>query len=213
MSCNDLITNETLDNCPICLDKINHTNRIITSCGHHFHASCLINNVLLSRNTCPCCRQPIMDNRSEEDTSSEDYGGLADMVNRQHIFDVILDDIIRVFRHRFITFREHMYTHNSNNVASYLTRNVSFQMFEDVYVSTIRNNLMEIRNNTYFKINNCELISTFVRYKTEVMCEKYWVQMHSQYRYNCYIDVFKGLLTGGCVMGLLIISLKPNILQ
>jgi esterase/lipase superfamily enzyme len=117
------------------------------------------------------------------------------------------------FRHRFITFRELMYTHNSNNVASYLTRNVSFESFEDIYVFTIRNNLIEIHNNPYFSIDNSDLISTFVRYKTEVMCEKYWVQMHSQYRYTCYIDVFKGLITGGCVMGLLIISLKTNILQ
>ena len=44
--------------CPICLESIGKTNCMTTSCGHTFHASCIIRN-LHSSHLCPMCRAPI----------------------------------------------------------------------------------------------------------------------------------------------------------
>lgn len=150
MSSNDLITNETLDNCPICLDTMNNENHIVTSCGHNFHASCLIKNILLSHKSCPCCRKSL-----EEDAPNN---VLANVVDQQHTFDVILDNILRLRRHTFMTFRDRMYNHNQHihgpgyynqhmyghgiyhyttdhyKVVGFLKRFISFADFEDIYI-------------------------------------------------------------------------------
>ena len=43
--------------CPICFDTISDKkNNITTECGHKFHASCLMTNVIRNGFNCPCCR-------------------------------------------------------------------------------------------------------------------------------------------------------------
>lgn len=41
--------------CPICYEEFTKTNKIITSCGHQYHSTCLFKH-LQGKNTCPCCR-------------------------------------------------------------------------------------------------------------------------------------------------------------
>ena len=41
--------------CPICYEEFTKTNKIITSCGHQYHSTCLFRH-LQRNNTCPCCR-------------------------------------------------------------------------------------------------------------------------------------------------------------
>jgi hypothetical protein len=204
MSSNDLITNETLDNCPICLDTMNNNNHIVTSCGHHFHASCLIKNILLSHKSCPCCRKSL-----EEDAPNN---VLANVVDRQHTFDVILDNIFRLNRHNFVYFIDRMYNYNiyrywnylyitnEYKLVSFLKKNVSITEFEDIYVSHIRRNLIVLLNEPYFTIDNCNLIAQYVMYKTEVMCEKYWKQQCSQYWSEYYIHFGKIVILGSAVL-------------
>ena len=46
----------TID-CPICLSEIEGVSNIVTTdCGHSFHCSCLMRNVLANGFSCPCCR-------------------------------------------------------------------------------------------------------------------------------------------------------------
>lgn len=42
--------------CPICFDEFSKTDKIVTSCGHQFHSSCVFKH-LQRVNTCPCCRE------------------------------------------------------------------------------------------------------------------------------------------------------------
>ena len=212
MSSNDLITNDTLDTCPICLDAMNNKNHIVTSCGHHFHASCLIKNILLSHKSCPCCRKSL-----EEDAPNN---VLANVVDQQHTFDVILDNILWLRQHTFMTFRDRMYNYNQhihgpgyynqhiyvhwinhditdmNTVVSFVKKNISFADFEDIYVSHTRRILIGLINEPYFTIDNCNLIAQHVMYKTEIMCEKYWKQKCSEYWSEYYIRFGKGAILG-----------------
>ena len=44
--------------CPICMDDLTNCDKIVTRCGHQFHASCMIRYMGTSAsNTCPCCRE------------------------------------------------------------------------------------------------------------------------------------------------------------
>jgi hypothetical protein len=225
MSSNDLIANETLeenekdevdeseeDNCPICLDKMNNNNHIVTSCGHHFHASCLIKHTLLCHNSCPCCRNIVISSLEEEEEEEHDAvpnNVLANVVDRQHAFDVILDNILRLRRHNFMSFRDRMYrdhmydyyyTTNDYKVVGFLKRCISFADFEDIYVSHTRRNLIVLQNEPYFTIDNCNLIAQHVSYKTEVMCEKYWKKQCSEYWSEYYIRVGRGVILGMAVL-------------
>jgi hypothetical protein len=50
------------NDCPICMEPIELTNTITTACGHHFHATCLVTNIMKMNRNCPCCREPIIPN-------------------------------------------------------------------------------------------------------------------------------------------------------
>jgi hypothetical protein len=45
--------------CPICYEVIGDNNSTTTSCGHKFHASCLIRSIMSVNKLCPCCRNPL----------------------------------------------------------------------------------------------------------------------------------------------------------
>jgi len=80
--CEDICDN----NCPICMDAMDITkNCIITECGHRFHASCLMQNVVHNGFGCPYCRTSMAndDNSTEsteiigEDESEYSYDSFA----------------------------------------------------------------------------------------------------------------------------------------
>ena len=48
--------------CSICLDAISETNHTITQCGHHFHSSCILTQVVHPTHpssNCAICRSPL----------------------------------------------------------------------------------------------------------------------------------------------------------
>lgn len=65
--------------CPICLEKIGKNNVITTVCGHTFHASCIIQNLHVSK-TCPLCRHIIdpspKQTMSERERRDSDYADI-----------------------------------------------------------------------------------------------------------------------------------------
>lgn len=47
--------------CAICLEELTDCNKMITACGHQYHANCLIKTMAMTKkNTCPTCRKPVM---------------------------------------------------------------------------------------------------------------------------------------------------------
>ena len=46
--------------CPICLDELTDCNKMVSACGHQFHANCVIKMSMTTnsanKNKCPCCR-------------------------------------------------------------------------------------------------------------------------------------------------------------
>tara|TARA_A100001015_G_scaffold320439_1_gene446802 strand:+ start:1796 stop:3112 length:1317 start_codon:yes stop_codon:yes gene_type:complete len=47
------------DECPICFEIVKETDRTVLKCGHVFHSSCFMENVLQSNNTCCLCRTEV----------------------------------------------------------------------------------------------------------------------------------------------------------
>ena len=63
--------------CPICYDTLTQVNCITTSCGHAFHANCLMKHTAHNGYTCPCCREQMIE-EPDEDNESEDEDSLFD---------------------------------------------------------------------------------------------------------------------------------------
>lgn len=55
--------------CSICISIIGDKNKVVTECGHTFHASCLMQHVSFNGYGCPCCRT-IMVSSSENSTTN-----------------------------------------------------------------------------------------------------------------------------------------------
>ena len=58
--------------CPICFDAIDNKNFVTTECGHCFHCSCLMKNVVNNGFDCPMCRQKMAEVMEDDDDESED---------------------------------------------------------------------------------------------------------------------------------------------
>lgn len=63
----DSESTEEPETCSICRDTISNNNiiRKIKTCGHYFHQTCL-DNWLKEKNTCPNCRQLVVENEDDE---------------------------------------------------------------------------------------------------------------------------------------------------
>ena len=81
--------NENYSECPICMSEISNINFSITECGHSFHSSCLLKNIIHNNCSCPICRtllvEPIYhdendfdDDDSETINSSQEAIDIAD---------------------------------------------------------------------------------------------------------------------------------------
>ena len=53
------VDKEPAKECAICMEIIGEKDRTVLKCGHEFHASCMIENVVSSNNTCPLCRENV----------------------------------------------------------------------------------------------------------------------------------------------------------
>jgi ribosomal protein L37AE/L43A len=59
--------------CPICMDDMVRTcNFTVTECGHCFHTSCLMRNVLHNSFACPYCRKEMVEQLEEEPEDEEE---------------------------------------------------------------------------------------------------------------------------------------------
>ncbi len=97
--------------CSICLESIeNNINKVITECGHIFHCSCIMTNIIHNGFNCPNCRarmaEEISDDNSDNDNSSN--WSNEDEDEDREIYE---DDILRGFRmfNNLINGQEHEY--------------------------------------------------------------------------------------------------------
>ena len=58
-----------IEQCCCCLENINKVNNTVTKCGHSIHTSCLIKWIRIGKNTCPLCRDALID----DETNSLSY--------------------------------------------------------------------------------------------------------------------------------------------
>lgn len=61
------MTTEMIE-CCICFETIGEKNNCVTPCGHKFCFVCLTKS-LTNNNTCPCCREVLLETTDEEDES------------------------------------------------------------------------------------------------------------------------------------------------
>ena len=93
-------TDTDIISCPICLEVLtpNSTNFTSTPCGHRFHSTCLLENVVRNGAGCPYCRHQMVEQPEEEIDNTTIYSetsgrNLSDVVLRQ-----MEDDALRGLR-------------------------------------------------------------------------------------------------------------------
>lgn len=57
---NALKVQETIEECPICMDSLCKTNVCVIKCGHKYCSTCFVRSVM-QKNSCPMCREKIVD--------------------------------------------------------------------------------------------------------------------------------------------------------
>ena len=69
-----------MDECAVCFDSIGATNCTITKCGHKFCFQCIGKVILQNNNTCPLCRESLIDdvNILHEDEYDSDMESIDD---------------------------------------------------------------------------------------------------------------------------------------
>ena len=67
-----LLEKITSTECAICLSNLTHTNFTSTTCGHWFHSSCILQN-MVERVECPLCRNGLAKLPEESDEESNEY--------------------------------------------------------------------------------------------------------------------------------------------
>ena len=81
--------------CCICYEKIGDKNSSVTPCGHKFCFNC-ITAALSRNNTCPCCREVLVEKEEEEDwdDSEEEW---VDEVEEEDDGSPTIDDYTEQF--------------------------------------------------------------------------------------------------------------------
>jgi len=88
--------------CPICMEVVSpEINSLITECGHTFHTSCLLNNVLHNGFGCPYCRRALVE--------EADADGVGIGMRRRRDVRVVEDD-----RDNVDIFNDGFYEYNDN---------------------------------------------------------------------------------------------------
>lgn len=90
--------------CAICISEIGDKNKVVTDCGHTFHASCLIEHVVHNGYGCPYCRN-IMVHKDENDSSnvvdhdsniSENQPSIDYIIEHIHRCCYSYEDLVRI---------------------------------------------------------------------------------------------------------------------
>ena len=67
------------DNCPICLDSMSKMDPFKLPCGHSFHATCMMKNVVTGNLMCPLCRAPVGKNEPVYEEEEYEEGELEEI--------------------------------------------------------------------------------------------------------------------------------------
>ena len=62
--------------CPICLELMYSAARM-TDCAHIFHAHCLRKSLEVVGDSCPMCRNPVLDSLNQDDEEDTPYSEMA----------------------------------------------------------------------------------------------------------------------------------------
>lgn len=57
--------------CSICMSEIGDKNRVVTDCGHMFHASCLMQHVSHNGYGCPYCRNNMVKEKEQHKVNEQ----------------------------------------------------------------------------------------------------------------------------------------------
>ena len=68
---NNVETNESNMECPICFEFIGEKNCCVTECGHSFCFKC-VTKALTMNNACPCCRAQLLEEEEDEDDEEDE---------------------------------------------------------------------------------------------------------------------------------------------
>ena len=79
--------------CAICISEIGDKNKVVTECGHVFHASCLMEHVAYNGYGCPCCRDNMVNKDEDEDKDKYNDNDMNVFDERQLSINSIIEHI------------------------------------------------------------------------------------------------------------------------
>ena len=81
-----------LKTCCICMEDIVSitTNSVVTECGHLFHTSCLMKNVVINGFKCPYCRTIMANENDSENLEINNHAENLEIVDDEEKLSVIL---------------------------------------------------------------------------------------------------------------------------
>lgn len=86
--------------CCICYEKIGDKNSSVTPCGHKFCFNC-ITTALSRNNTCPCCREVLVEREDDDeewvDEEEYDDDGEEEWVEEDSDYSPTIDDYTEQF--------------------------------------------------------------------------------------------------------------------
>jgi hypothetical protein len=84
---------ETLEECPICYEKIQKYGFCITKCNHQFCMDCMMNHIQ-NNQSCPLCRQEVLPEKPKPDPTVEYETGFEDglVTMEEEMRDIITDN-------------------------------------------------------------------------------------------------------------------------
>ena len=108
------LSNSTVMECSICLELINNdVNKIVTECGHHYHANCLLKHTHMNGYGCPLCRSDMVETESQnddEEDDDDDYEDDYDDDQMEEIEQIEREEyVLRGFRYMYSQIGEEMY--------------------------------------------------------------------------------------------------------
>ena len=95
------------ETCVICMDFIQEKDKSILKCGHEFHASCLMENVVKSNNTCPLCREVVSSKTPElPDLNTNVVSSFIEMTIYDHRYKHIKPYIKKICKELNVDWRD-----------------------------------------------------------------------------------------------------------
>ena len=187
--------------CPICYEIIGEKNNCNTPCGHSFCFSC-ITKALSKNNTCPCCRENLVDqnideynlnisniiifhDEDDEDEIEEEIEE-EEKIEVEETLDLFIDHIrfeFKYFRSYIINeIRKYFDTLDSSKIKKF--KNCNLKRFLKIYIKKISSTTTKYDKNSMKQIydiflNNSENVVDFVNYN-KYLSDKFIKQKNLQ---------------------------------